>query len=806
MIVLIFTLCLLPCTANGANDVPEKVLDARYSIVRIICASKDNISGGTGFAIGDKDSVRYIVTNYHVVAKNPSGVLVNYKGIDPIKATVYKQRVEADICILELEEPIYNMVPLTIEDSGAAQTGDAVYALGFPGAADYTGNIFGADPEQATVTDGIISAIKTGQYPLLTGLGSEIEMIQINAAISGGNSGGPLVNHRGQVIGINTFSSEEGENLNVAISAQELVSVLNAAGLAYTAPSTEQTSGPAWWLWAIIAAAVIVLGLLVSFTAMRKRSRKKYNFDDYFINTRRDVSEKLYAIKPVVEQVSQMHKDGRFSLDICPENIRVESTKAKLAVRDILNQHETPILRAGYSAPELYDGRAVSGPRSDVYALCAVLYTVMTGNVLSPAFKRADDTDIDFGQHFDGEYKKLTALITNGLTVDNEQRTLAADQLLIQLEYCVTGKETAKTALPQDERSRSHRPYPWPKKRKVIVVAAACVVVLLVAGAGLISVAEANYQRLVKAVENGDVVSAQMNASGVFAFYKDGALLCRYVDACIMLEGNEFDKAEDCFLQLGDYRNAPDMAREARYRQAKDLMQNGDYDLAKAIFEQLGSYKDASDMADRVEYEGRYTSALQNIEQEAWAKALVDLKAVDPYRDSAVLIAQVKQEIYADALTLFDNQEYDNAKEHFSLIPAYMDAGEYAGLIDMVKKADCNNFLRADYARMLDGAQLTDISPFLLKDGVIQWFLEGRWEGAGYYLQMTGDADSGMALSYDLPWYSGYDTYSFSNAVCILHTSDGTRSQEQYQFIYEDMDTIKVYCYKNDQYYTMHRQ
>ena len=141
---------------------------------------------GSGFVI---DKAGHIVTNYHVV-QNAQEVEVTFSGGDSVTATVVGVDPSTDIAVLEVELPAQALTPLPLGDSDEVQVGDEVVAIGNP---------FGLD---RTVTKGIVSALQR-QITAPNGFTID-EAIQTDAAINHGNSGGPLINTEGEVIGVNS--------------------------------------------------------------------------------------------------------------------------------------------------------------------------------------------------------------------------------------------------------------------------------------------------------------------------------------------------------------------------------------------------------------------------------------------------------------------------------------------------------------------------------------------------------------------------------------------------------------------------
>ncbi|WP_333023076.1 DegQ family serine endoprotease [Wolbachia endosymbiont of Pentidionis agamae] len=172
--------------------------------------NKEIISLGSGFII-DKNGI--IVTNYHVI-KNAKEITVTTSDNSFYKAKILGQDVKTDLAVLK----IYTDKPLSyvkLGDSDKAKVGDTVIAIGNP---------FGLG---GSVSTGIISARSRD-----ISIGTIGEFIQTDAAINKGNSGGPLFNTSGEVIGINTaiFSpSESGGNVGIgfAIPSTSVVGIID---------------------------------------------------------------------------------------------------------------------------------------------------------------------------------------------------------------------------------------------------------------------------------------------------------------------------------------------------------------------------------------------------------------------------------------------------------------------------------------------------------------------------------------------------------------------------------------------------
>jgi len=159
---------------------------------------------GSGFVI---DKTGHIVTNYHVV-QGAKKINVSFSNGASTKATIVGVDPSSDIAVLKVGASSRALTPLPLGNSDEMRVGDPVVAIGNP---------FGLD---RTVTAGIVSAI---QRAITAPNGYTIDhVIQTDAAINHGNSGGPLLNRRGQVIGVNaqieTGSSGNGGNVGVGFA------------------------------------------------------------------------------------------------------------------------------------------------------------------------------------------------------------------------------------------------------------------------------------------------------------------------------------------------------------------------------------------------------------------------------------------------------------------------------------------------------------------------------------------------------------------------------------------------------------
>lgn len=184
--------------ASAGKDFSGIIEDVIKSVVTI----KTDVSQGTGFIITDSG---YAITNAHVLTGGRELISISYD--QKILDTDFIGYDETyDIALLKVQEG-YDYLELA--DSDEIQIGEKVIAIGNP---------LGL---QFSVSEGIISAINRA------GINGVNAYIQTDAALNPGNSGGPLINTQGKVVGINNFKIGGGENLGFALESNYIEEVVN---------------------------------------------------------------------------------------------------------------------------------------------------------------------------------------------------------------------------------------------------------------------------------------------------------------------------------------------------------------------------------------------------------------------------------------------------------------------------------------------------------------------------------------------------------------------------------------------------
>lgn len=199
-------------TALSAADIYKKVAPA---VVMISTKSIQSVNGwfqqetegmGSGFIINTDG---YILTNYHVI-NGAKEVTVTLSDGQEVTASVVNYDSDKDIAMIKLNGNVEVPGVVELGNSDALQPGEEVVAIGNPLSKELS----------STLTKGIVSALNRS---VETQSGVNTNLIQTDAAINSGNSGGPLINTKGEVIGINTLKASNGaEGIGFAIPINDV--------------------------------------------------------------------------------------------------------------------------------------------------------------------------------------------------------------------------------------------------------------------------------------------------------------------------------------------------------------------------------------------------------------------------------------------------------------------------------------------------------------------------------------------------------------------------------------------------------
>lgn len=209
-------------STTGDEPIVDVVASALPSIVTVTSTvqtytpfgTQDGEAVGTGFVVRS-DGV--IVTNSHVV-EDASAVSVTLASGDVHRAAVVAQDEEHDLAVLKID--VDGLVALALGDSDDVAIGETVVAIGF--ALDLSGG--------PTVTSGIVSSLdRSIDVQASTGARTYQGLLQTDAALNHGNSGGPLLSLDGRVVGVSVAGGDGVENIGFAIPIDVSAQLLDEA-------------------------------------------------------------------------------------------------------------------------------------------------------------------------------------------------------------------------------------------------------------------------------------------------------------------------------------------------------------------------------------------------------------------------------------------------------------------------------------------------------------------------------------------------------------------------------------------------
>ena len=217
----LFLFCITTAaSAQNAEQIAEKALAATVYL-EMTDSNDQSLGFGSGFFVGPNQ----VATNFHVIEGAAKGTakLVRKSTKYTIKGE-YAIDEENDLAILDVR--MEGIQPLSLGDSDAVKIGQTVYVAGNP------------EEQEGTFSPGMISSLREEDGK---------KRLQMTAPISPGSSGGPVLNSKGEVIGISFKLMEEGQNLNFAIPSNYLKELLTRSDKAKPWPPEESRSAKTYF-------------------------------------------------------------------------------------------------------------------------------------------------------------------------------------------------------------------------------------------------------------------------------------------------------------------------------------------------------------------------------------------------------------------------------------------------------------------------------------------------------------------------------------------------------------------------------
>ncbi len=854
ILIYIASLLLVASFSAGVfatGSVPTDVLTSTVSVVRVLAEYSDGYGTGSGFVIKSDSENTLIATNYHVVEDNPHSISVWIDEEETITAKILAYTDQKDMCILELAYPV-SLAALHFADDAAQ--GEAVYAVGFPAAADYLSDTEAHTSAAATITDGIISAIREAT---VSGYGTAVKILQINAAINPGNSGGPLFNSNGEVVGINTYGIGESQGIFGAIDVGELKAFMADNDIAVASAKDEVKESPIV-LYVVIATMVLAACVVGTIILTKKRRSKVAKKDVPATVSLRTYMEKhpegiarndaVSMLMPVALELRDMHNNGKSHLQISPDSIYVSSTGAGLRKP---TDFEAARYISGYAAPEVYKGTA-AGNLSDIYSFCAVLSYAISGIHPKNSLSRYNEPAISEGVEDNFSPDELVSTLDKGMALSVEERYETMQEIIIKLSPFNVKAFVAESVSP----SSLGEVIPLQKKKsripKLAIVGFAIVVVL----SAVFSVYWGNYSKATSYVDAGDYKKAKDCLFAYDLTKKHDPDLISYIEANELLAARKYDDAKSAFEELGEYRDATELVNEADYRHAAQYADANDFQSALDMYTALSEkdYKDAADKVNDTNYrlgiftlyeledydeaykiflelhqggyekademckETQYLWAWEYANNEEYIKAYNKFESIQDYSNVDEVLEELSEILYLEGQKMYRDGEYSAALERFVCIPEHSRTKDYLLLlyvrgVDSTRTLSSSAILsmlgyghrlfsyESQVNELIDIFNFEDASELLLIDqSLATAFLVGTWKSSGGYYQLKFDQD-GTCTHTNLPYYTDYE---FKSSYYYIHEGEfrifetiKTNYKVQYTIELITPDCMEVYCNKN---------
>lgn len=351
----------VPAQAAFNSEVREGVVVV--AIVLVTSDGYEELSGwGSGFFVGDpKENAEYLITNHHVVEtflEYGKGEYINvpvdggtitakvkvrvyFSSKDYDEAYVVDYNETKDIALLKLASPTDKRKAIPVLSPTDDMIGSTVYCVGYPGLSE---NAIIDASSSFSKTDVSVTTGTVSRFVRTSGTG--VQRIQTDAVIQQGNSGGPMVDDSGSVIGINSnYIFAEAETTYYAVSIDEVIPMLNTNGVKYVTKDDMKKGGLGnipkdKLLPVIIAAAAVLIIVIVAVVVGRGKKGKAQPAaaapaDDW--GAAQPVLQQQPVVQPktaVIRSLSAQHNGRSYPIGTSPILIGRDAANCTIAYRE----------------------------------------------------------------------------------------------------------------------------------------------------------------------------------------------------------------------------------------------------------------------------------------------------------------------------------------------------------------------------------------------------------------------------------------------------------------------------------------
>ena len=715
LILSIVSICLLftPINAYDTDGVPESVLSKTQSVFYVESWSGMKGSSGTAFLIYSSTDRSLLLTNEHVIDINHDNVSVFLSEKEQCKAKIIASSEQYDLAVLQVSQNLGTSLVF----SEIINQGDAVFAVGFPGDADYLSDSHAVTSSQATITNGVVSAIRSMK---LVEYGPSVSILQMNADINHGNSGGPLFNSEGYVVGVNTYGVTSASGIYGAISTDSIIEFLketntfsyitlaeenSTADVAITptlinqADSYFDKSIPIYWI--IICIAILAIGIITTILLLAlRRKRNKHleaptktitlKLDDYLncLSGSLSCEDVVSLLIPVAKEMRDKHADGSLLIHITPDMICVNESGGFIA-----QSSDSSFSKPQFAAPEQIS-QGIANTKTDLYSFCKLMDYMFQYGRAESSNEEAQTEDHQGVLHSELIFNQI---IKKGTMVNPDERYLSMQELLYEMAALNVGSisEDAKKPFIVKQGSKNTIQSKSHSRKPILVVGLATLGLIAVVIAGnqilsqrmmdkfarendperlyfwtsqsifgnkdnYLSYARGGHQFRLKHYSEA---SSEYKYLGDFYYSNTLYKESQYLLGVDYLSNKLYDKALEVFSGLGSYKDAVDKVNEVPYRRAEEMANSGDYDSALEIYQTIIDYKDTEEQIKNTKY--RKATALANTGDYDAAIKIFD--SIKDYKDSAEQINATK---YRKGYSFLSSQQYSKAEDVFIRLKA----------------------------------------------------------------------------------------------------------------------------------------
>lgn len=210
LILGIFIGCFIRCFKLEKNVLH----DAWNSLVYIESFDEETIKSGSGFVYKTDNNKAYIITSYHVVS-GYTNIYIYKTSKKKEEANIVAYNEDSDIAVLSIDNNL-DLKEINIGNSDSVEIGNDIYVLGTPLNIDYI----------STLSKGIVSFVNR-EITITTPYGiKNYNTIQVDAMVDEGNSGGPLLNDKGEVIGMMFVKEENIDGIGFALPINYVMNII----------------------------------------------------------------------------------------------------------------------------------------------------------------------------------------------------------------------------------------------------------------------------------------------------------------------------------------------------------------------------------------------------------------------------------------------------------------------------------------------------------------------------------------------------------------------------------------------------